>query len=258
MLLNEKQVYDIILQLLKKSEAQEVAWNLLQDDVFFLVLPNGVSASLRRAPEDQGRIDFVLLAGPNAVIGEFKADMNAQAHRDLQRLLECARAYVSTRAAAAIIDAVKGAGVVGQPIVSGGIRGSGMLSTSAIVGQQVFPYEAVLQPIQPIVSAPPLVPSAEESRAFFTRISGQWQLDFGHGKESVRIDNEGRYFIGKESQPAFMLRLLAATRDYSFVEMAKDKVPDGRRFQIEVLRVSDREMIGEAKHDRHRLHYTKR
>ncbi|MBY0515188.1 MAG: hypothetical protein K2P78_14940 [Gemmataceae bacterium] len=104
----------------------------------------------------------------------------------------------------------------------------------------------------------------DEERDLFGRIAGKWHLDYGKGREYVEISGTGLYSCGPrptESRPKFQLHLVAVSPDRSTVELAKDFL-DGRTLQIETLTldrvVQPTRMDGEAKHDRHAVHYTRR
>ena len=113
-------------------------------------------------------------------------------------------------------------------------------------------------------ASPPPIPTApteEQSRRFFTKIQGNWHLDYSRGKENVRIDNEGRYFVidgpgSDPTTPKFRLKLLDCNSELTRVEIAKDFVKNGRRLHIEVLTVTEKRMEGVATYDQHKLTYT--
>lgn len=109
----------------------------------------------------------------------------------------------------------------------------------------------------------PIGPTVQQAEDFFNRIQGEWHLEFSRGQEDCRIDTDGKYFRLRTRQattaekPAFHLELLASTSNFERVEIAKVEL-NGRTRQIEVLDVTQNEMIGYAKHDRHSLKYTRR
>lgn len=117
--------------------------------------------------------------------------------------------------------------------------------------------------------SPPAVPSGpskEQVEIFFNRIKGNWDLDYERGKESLEIRADGKYFyvtdfrprpVTQTIKPAFNLILLSCNDALSRVEIAKEEL-SGRVKQIEVLTVSDKEMVGYAKHDGHKLHYVRK
>lgn len=91
---------------------------------------------------------------------------------------------------------------------------------------------------------------------------GEWHLDYSRGQEDVRIDNDLNYFVRDKSgkypaTPTFKLVIIATSVDFSKVEIGKDRL-DGRRLHNETLAVSKSLMEGVAKHDQHRLVYTRR
>jgi len=87
-------------------------------------------------------------------------------------------------------------------------------------------------------------------------MSGRWDLDFSRGKERVTIREDGAYFVSSRPEPSFCLQVLAWNEATSTAEVAKDR-PDGRRLQIEYLKITPDAMIGHAKHDMHKLIYTR-
>ena len=108
-------------------------------------------------------------------------------------------------------------------------------------------------------------PSVSQAEKFFSRIEGNWHLDYGHGREAIHIDSLGNLFVlslkdGKPAattaRPKFRLELLRCNSELSDVEIAKVE-SNGRTFQIEILLVESDRMTGTAKHDGHRLRYTR-
>ena len=256
MLLAESQVHSIAERLLQKSRAHQVVWNLLGDNSFYVVLPNGVLACLQQFPE--GQFGFVLSYSPTTVIGEIKSGPQQPGHVDLSQLFSSAKEYLSNNTTVSILEALQNPGTVGRPIMSSGTTTTTTLPPRPMIAQQPFPFEAVF-PVQPLFqsgAASSLLPA--QSQVFFAKIAGKWRLDYGRGTEDACIDKDGNYYVGNAQTPTFVLDLLASNEDMTHVELAKNKaLPDGRRYQIEVLRVSDNEMRGEAKHDRHQLHYVR-
>lgn len=94
----------------------------------------------------------------------------------------------------------------------------------------------------------------------YERVAGKWFLDFSHGSEQVQITKEGLYLSGPRKgslTEKYQLRLIAVSEDQMTIEWAKDSLRGGR-YQIEVLKLDDDRpslLIGEAKHDRHKLRY---
>jgi hypothetical protein len=112
----------------------------------------------------------------------------------------------------------------------------------------------------------PSRPTSEQAEEFFTRIAGDWHLDYSRGEEDVRIDENGNVFLLKlmdgkpfttTTRAVFHLEVLACNAAVDQVEIAKVKA-NGRTRQIEVLQVTQKEMTGYAKHDGHKLKYTRR
>jgi hypothetical protein len=112
----------------------------------------------------------------------------------------------------------------------------------------------------------PSGPTSEQAEEFFTRVAGEWHVDFSRGEEDVRIDQNGNVFllgtmhgksISPSVRPVFRLEVLACNPTLDQVEIAKVKL-NGRTKQIEVLHVTKDEMTGYAKHDGHKLKYTRR
>lgn len=106
---------------------------------------------------------------------------------------------------------------------------------------------------------PPPPPSEEQISQFFKRIAGCWFLDYGRSNEYATIKENGDYLAGKNryttsATPVFKLILVACDAALTHVELAKQQ-PDGKIRQLEVLTVTDNEMVGVAKHDEHPLHY---
>lgn len=123
--------------------------------------------------------------------------------------------------------------------------------------------KSVAAPLSP--PALPPGPTEEDERVVFDRMKGQWTLDFERGTEEAKIDDRGGYYVRRTlgraiiqakfpEQPRFTLKLLSVSNDRTRVEIAKTQ-EGGRIRQIEVLEISDNEMTGYAKHDRHRLKY---
>ncbi|HET6882401.1 MAG TPA: hypothetical protein VFI31_19705 [Pirellulales bacterium] len=106
-----------------------------------------------------------------------------------------------------------------------------------------------------VVQAAPRV-SPEQAVEVLQRMKGSWNLDFTSGKEHARISADGDYFRNGGKDPAFRLKVLAWNESKSSAEVAKDW-PDGRRLQIESLTIARDTMTGYAKHDGHKLSYTR-
>ena len=112
----------------------------------------------------------------------------------------------------------------------------------------------------------PAQPTPDQARSVFERVNGEWHLDYSHGEELVNIDTNGNYFVvalqdGKTVStttcPTFRLEVLSCNANFTAVEIAKVLL-NGRTRQIEVLNVTTDKMTGYAKHDGHRLVYTRR
>ncbi len=118
-------------------------------------------------------------------------------------------------------------------------------------------------------TAPPELPAqstSEQAQLFFEKIAGEWRLDYSHGEEVVNIDTNGNYFmltlkdgkvISTTARPHFRLEVLSCNDALTSVEIAKVLL-NGRTRQIEVLEVAADKMTGYAKHDGHKLIYTRR
>jgi hypothetical protein len=119
---------------------------------------------------------------------------------------------------------------------------------------------------------PPARPSSDAAFRFFEFIKGRWQLEFFRrsgdvrGQEEVEIDSTGNLFrvpsdkgraLSRDVRPSFRLELLESDDDLTRVEIAKVD-PTGRIRQIEVLNVSSAQMEGFAKHDGHRVLYSRK
>jgi hypothetical protein len=110
---------------------------------------------------------------------------------------------------------------------------------------------------------PPLPkwPSREQVDSILSRAAGEWNLDYGRGKEKVVIEASGNYYVkpnepGKGRPPDFRLTVIACNPDLTLIEWGKDR-NNGKRLQIEVLSVAASKMEGTAKHDQHPLIYTR-
>ena len=112
----------------------------------------------------------------------------------------------------------------------------------------------------------PSGPTAEQAQEFFERIAGEWHMHYSRGQEDLRIDENGNIFVltmkrgapvATTARPKFRLELLACSSTLDQVEIAKVE-PNGKTYQIEVLQVKPSEMSGYAKHDGHKLAYTRR
>jgi hypothetical protein len=106
-------------------------------------------------------------------------------------------------------------------------------------------------------------PTEEQVKSFFERIKGNWKRHHEQGFDELAIDGLGDVYyrfteqgktVSKSPKPAFRLVLLACTPELSKVEVSREAV-NGTMRQIEVLRISENEMVGHAKHDHQLLQY---
>jgi ketosteroid isomerase-like protein len=118
--------------------------------------------------------------------------------------------------------------------------------------------------VEPTTDEPELVsPTEEQVKSFFERIKGNWKRHHEQGFDELAIDGLGDVYyrfteqgktVSKSPKPAFRLVLLACTPELSKVELSREAV-NGTMRQIEVLRISENEMVGHAKHDHQLLQY---
>ena len=112
-------------------------------------------------------------------------------------------------------------------------------------------------------SPPPLPqpPNGDQVAKILTKVTGQWNLDYSRGQEPVIIDSAGNYYINpadasRRKPPSFRLAIIACNPELTVVEWRKDKI-NGTSLQIEVLNLTEDKIEGFAKHDEHRLVYTR-
>jgi hypothetical protein len=114
-----------------------------------------------------------------------------------------------------------------------------------------------------LFSAPPplpALPTQDQIEQIFKNVAGKWNLDYSRGKEKVLIDSSGNYYAlpnePSKGPPNFRLAIIACNPELTEVEWAKDRL-NGQRRQIEVLTITKNKLEGSAKHDQHRLVYSK-
>jgi hypothetical protein len=110
---------------------------------------------------------------------------------------------------------------------------------------------------------PPTTHGIYVDDSIFKRICGAWHLDYFVGDESIEINEIGNYFIlsskgiwHPKKRHAFNLDIL--TYDSVNNQYRVQKVtPDGRPYNIEVLKIEDRRMEGWVENDGRKLLYTR-
>ncbi len=222
MMLNKEQMIGILKELRSKTADHKMAW-YGEGDQLCVDLPNRMAVSLARKPD--GGLTASVKRGPAEVLGSVEFSP-AQLESDL--------AEIKTLYDAASTGAVR--------IVYEDILDAIKLSDSAAV--------EVGRNAPTVVRVPP-----DQANRVLKKMSGRWNLDFSRGQEKAEIREDGSYILsGKELK--FRLVVLAVNEDTSTVEVGKD-TPDGRRYQIEYLTITPDKMIGHAKHDGHKLSYTR-
>ena len=108
----------------------------------------------------------------------------------------------------------------------------------------------------------PSPPSVAQVSAILDKIKGEWSLDYSRGTEQVTIDRTGNYYAKpkdpEKDLPQFKLTIIACDNTLTRVEWRKDRL-NGLALHIEVMTISadGNKMEGFAKHDQHRLVYTR-
>ena len=124
--------------------------------------------------------------------------------------------------------------------------------------------QVIRAPHGTVTTVPPSVPkppSPEQVETILSKVAGEWRLDYSRGTEQIIIDKSGNYYIkpnepSKGKPPNFRLAIIACNPELTTVEWRKERL-NGQSLQIEVLNITDKRIEGAAKHDQHKLVYTR-
>lgn len=221
MVLNERQMDQILKLLLSRTRDQKLMWYAEQGRIWH-PLPNQTTIQLNRS-ENNPEVTMEIKGDSGEVLGHLRAESNDL----LPALYDTALQSAGRSLFAEIVDSLSA-------------DAPAFWSTTS----------------SPPWSAPPAPPqlASEQADAVLRKMAGKWELDFSRGKEKVSIDECGEYTIIGRSAPSFCLKVLAWNNETGTAEVAKDR-PDGTRLQIEYLRITADAMQGHAKHDMHPLSY---
>lgn len=225
MKLTPGQVLDIMRQIRNQMSHGRLGWHQ-EGSGLRVNLPNQFTIFLCRLPDS--RFEATIKRGEEEVLGVLQLPDAGSEGKELSEMYQAAEGEAVAAVYSEIIDSIK-------------MSGSASISVSAEVVRKVPPPQGV---------------PAEKAAAVLKLMAGRWHLDFSRGKETAIIRGDGLYYIEGRSEPSFRLVVLAVNDAAGTVEVAKDKL-DGRRLQIEFLKISPESMVGHAKHDMHKLNYTK-
>lgn len=245
-------VLSLAQALCKRAAANEVDW-AKEGARFFVELPDLLLSLSRKGEleDPEPEIVFEVDTPEGTRIGILQVKARDPGYSDLKQLLDYAEGYSADwderiMAVARLIE-----------------RGSGRIGGAVV--------EA---PISRLASPPPPPPRPTELQAlaFFEKLAGKWELKFekrlgSFGTEVLEIDENGNYFtithqlggkdIARTIRPTYRLVLVSCDPGLEHVEVSKEEL-NGKVRQIEVLAVFPNSMEGYAKHDEHKLVYTRR
>lgn len=225
MILNDDQVLNILEALEEQTVQHKASW-YSEGEKLWIDLPNRVTIELSQPSE--GKYAARIKRDSDELLGMIDSDRaKTDGNGDrLKALYEAASGEASRSIYAEIIDSIK-------------------FTSSATA--------AVLPKVPKIREV-----SAEKAAEVLKKMAGRWHLDYSDGEETVEIREGGTYYVVVKNKPtfAFNLVVVAVNDATNAVEVAKDR-PDGRRRQIEYLTLAENSMKGHAKHDGHKLVYTR-
>jgi len=218
MILNESQLAEIAGGLLHQTAENRLPWYRENGSVF-VALPNQTTVELEG--DADGPDVVIRVKGPSGIVyGEARCPKSPDSH--VGKLYQAASEQAAMSIFREIMDSIQ------------------------------FSHSATAEVDAPAV--PRVTP--EQCAHVLERMAGRWTLEFARGRGQVTINRNGDYFIRERDQPTFLLKVLAWNEETSTAEVAKDKA-DGRRRQIEQLKITRDAMVGCAKHDGHKLRYTR-
>jgi hypothetical protein len=223
MILSNEQMLAILKELKDQTVHHNMAWYAEAGKVW-VDLPNRTTVELSRGGD--GGLTASVKRGSEEVLGRInisEAELNGEA-AEVNALYEAAMAVAGRVVYAEIIDSIKFSS-----------------SINADAARKVGPGDSLLP---------------EQATRVLKKMAGRWNLDYSRGKETASIREDGSYFIEGNKELKFRLVVLAVNEAKSAAEVAKD-TPDGRRYQIEYLTITQDLMTGHAKHDGHKLVYRK-
>jgi hypothetical protein len=224
MILNDQQMGQILELLIPKTREQMLDWHHEHGRVWH-ALPNQATVELTHA---EGRPEFTMQV--KGAAGEMLGQLQASA--------EVAGSNVGPSL---------------RDLYDAALRTAGQSFFMEIVDSlKLTDFTAAATTT---TAAPPQI-TADQAATVLKRLTGHWDLDCSRGKERVTIREDGAYLISSRPETTFRLKVLAWNEATSTAEVAKDR-PDGRRLQIEYLKITSDGMIGHAKHDMHKLTYTR-
>jgi hypothetical protein len=224
MILNDEEMRSIVELLLQRTRENRLDWRH-EHGQLSTTLPNRTTVEVGR---DDRSLDFTFTLRDDAgiLLGQMKAPAEGSVPSvspQLRELYDRALQRAGKSIYLEIVDALK-------------ITGSAAVTVTT-------------------TTPPPPQVTDQQAVAVLKKMAGQWDLDYGRGKERVTIRDDGTYVIDKSTEPKFKLKVLAWNEDKGTAEVAKDSYATGKRLQIEFLTSSEDAMVGHAKHDMHKLVY---
>jgi hypothetical protein len=222
MLLDERQIMQIVQQLLNKTKASQAQWRLASG-MYYLGLSDDTTIALFREPDVSPDVYVVRIIAPtNELLGELRATENDSTYSLVKVLYDHIRERVSTDLFDEILQEVSQAGVIGKA--------------------------------RPEPSFRPR-PTPEQVERLLTSLSGEWLLEEWNGMRTrVTVDRLGMYYARSQSQPEYQLKILACNSDCTVAEVGKELL-DGRRVRVEVLEIAPDQMKGVVKHTGETIKY---
>lgn len=231
MLLNDTQVGEIIDRLVIKCS--DIDWRL-EEHRYVLDLSDKLRIELSELTTTEGTAFLFLVYAGKARIAEVAADNSDARHASLKLLYEAATSRVGSEIHKEILTALS----LSEPVVN---RTKPPVTTAGVTSMLW---------VQP-----------NEASDFLASIQGGWRLDYGRGQEDVEISHDGIYSVKRldgSYRPVFQLIVVAIDPIGKRVELGKERLSDRTRYQNEVLSFAQRDtLIGEAKHDLHKLVYVR-
>jgi hypothetical protein len=232
---NESQLTIIVNQLLHKTKANEVLWETSGNRYYMSLKPNtifSISAEdiapdvdknvvYQTPPPNQTAYRIRIIANENDMLADFQAKLSTPLFNPARSLYFQVESVVSNELLNQYLEVLKQPGVIGH-----------------------------------IAHRNPSQLTLEQQKKVIQKMRGNWALDYTTGNEVVRIDDEGRYYIGASETPKFTLTVIACNEMTTRAEVAKDQL-DGKRHSIEMLTFAPNRIFGVAKEDQRKVIYTK-
>lgn len=228
--------------LAEKAKFNDINWTFTQDGAYCIALPE-LYVIFRTNPDltEDKHITMEIASGSGQAIGAINVRQNEREYSLFSELLRSADNFANqwnSQIEKATESIEQSTGKIGMSESS-----SMTLATTAT----------------PPPPPPPILPNDEDAAKFFSKISGNWFLDYSRGTENLTIDSSGNYFVHSKNTPVggklhFRLLLISSDLPQKHVELAKQEL-SGKIRQIEVLDVSHDALEGYAKHDGHRVRY---